>query len=174
MKRTIQLILLLAGLLPLTALNAQDFPESWTGHWAGTVEIWNQNTLVDSLPMSLTISPTDSSCDWTLVYDRVYQGQIDQRNYSLITINDSTGHYAIDEHNDIILDSYLYGDCFYSSFYGRNTDLMMRICRVGPEELSYEITSAHSEPVRTSGAPEELGGEALTGPGANETRLGHC
>lgn len=146
--------------MALVPLNAQDFPDSWSGRWAGTVEIWSHNTIIDSFPMSVTISPADSSWDYTLIYDRPGAEQLDQRNYSLISINDSLGHYAIDEHNSIILDSYLFGDCFYSPFSGMNTDLMVRICRMGPMELSYEITSAHEEPIRLSGG-EVIGNDTI-------------
>ena len=110
--------------------------------------------------MSLTISPNDSSWDYTLIYDRPNAEQLDQRNYTLIVVDESKGHYAIDEHNSILLDGYLYGNCFYSPFGGMNTELVMRVCREGPQELSYEITSAHAEPTRVSGG-EVIGNDTI-------------
>ncbi len=143
-----KLFLLLCG-LSLFSLQAQQFPQSWEGKWTGTVEIWGQNQLLDSFPMSLEIVPQDTAWTFTLNYMR-NANEPDLRAYALVPLVDSVGHYAIDEANSIILDAYYNGDCLYSAFGGMGSELLSRICLDG-EVLSYEISSFLSEPVRVSG-----------------------
>ena len=131
------------------AINAQSFPESWKGKWAGDLEIWEFNEKKNTFPMSLEILPKDTA--WTFTISYLWDpDNPDIRRYSLVTIQDNIGHYAIDEHNSIILDSYLNGNCFYTSFGGLGSELLTRICKKG-DELEYEINSAKSDPIRVSG-----------------------
>ncbi|MEM6343959.1 MAG: hypothetical protein AAF927_08765 [Bacteroidota bacterium] len=143
-----QVFLLLFG-LSLFSLQAQQFPQSWEGKWTGTVEIWGQNQLMDSFPMSLEIVPQDTAWTFTLNYMR-NADEPDLRAYSLVPLKDSVGHYAIDEANSIILDAYYNGECLYSVFGGMGSQLLTRIC-LQQEVLSYEISSFLAEPVRISG-----------------------
>ncbi|MEL6803677.1 MAG: hypothetical protein AAFO91_07845 [Bacteroidota bacterium] len=139
------LILLCSFILPRT-LSAQSLPESWMGKWEGTVEIWSNNQMVDSFPMSLTITPTDTDWDYVIDYQRDPE-RPDVRRYSLFSLNDSIGHFAVDEHNGIILDTYRNGNCLNSAFSGMNTHLLMRLC-LEEDGMAYEITSMPSEAQR--------------------------
>ncbi|MEL7531296.1 MAG: hypothetical protein AAFN10_08320 [Bacteroidota bacterium] len=136
--------------LSFLSLNAQQFPQDWEGKWTGTVEIWSQNQLTDSFPMSLEIIPQDSIWTYTLHYMHNKTKEPDIRPYSLVPIADSLGHFAIDEANSIMLDAYYSGGCLYSAFGGMGSELLSRIC-LEEEHLSYEITSFLSEAVRVSG-----------------------
>ncbi|WNJ19369.1 hypothetical protein [Pontibacter sp. G13] len=132
-----------------SSTQAQQFPQSWQGIWSGTVHIWSPNHQVDSFPMSLEITPTDSLWNFIVRYQR-NPSQPDIRGYSLVILDDSLGHFAIDEHNDILLDAYRFDDCLMVGFGGMGSELLMRICKEG-ESLQYEITSGFSEPTRVSG-----------------------
>ena len=132
-----------------TLFFAQNFPQSWEGIWKGEMKIWQENREVNAFPMSLEISPKDSTWNFIINYQRD-EHKLDVRTYSLITINASTGHFAIDEHNSIILDSYLNGNCFYTSFGGLGSELLTRICK-NEATLEYEISSVKSAPIRVSG-----------------------
>jgi len=128
---------------------AQQFPQNWEGKWTGTVTIWSLTQPANSFPMSLEIVPQDSAWTFTLNYMRD-ENKPDLREYSLVPIVDSIGHFAIDEHNSILLDSYYDGACLYTAFGGMGSELLTRICLNG-EVLEYEITSFQSEPIRVSG-----------------------
>lgn len=130
-------------------LHGQSLSEAWQGKWEGTCDIWSFNKITMSFPMSLDINPIDSGYTFTINY-MVDSTKPDVRKYSLIMLEDSTGHYAIDEHNSIILDSYLNGDCLFTSFGGIGSELLTRIC-LEDGEMEYEITSVRSEPIRVSG-----------------------
>lgn len=131
------------------SLSAQSFPTHWVGKWTGNLEIWKANKEVQNIPMSLDIQATDTAHTFIITYN-VGQEKPDVRNYTLITINDTIGHYAIDENNSIILDAYLFDDCLYERFSLLGTDLFSRIC-VDGETMYYEILSGKTKPVRESG-----------------------
>ncbi len=131
-------------------MTAQSFPETWEGLWSGEVEIWGAGTQQDAFPMSLEIKPTDSLWTYIITYEHGRFPEPDVRQYSLLILEDSLGHYAIDEHNSIILDAYFMDDCLYSVFAGMGSQLQSRICRNG-DELDYEITSFYGDPVRSTG-----------------------
>ncbi|MEL7425669.1 MAG: hypothetical protein AAFN81_21945 [Bacteroidota bacterium] len=146
--RKLVLVLVLQGIA--FQIVAQSFPESWEGYWSGEVEIWGSGVQQGAFPMSLEIKPTDSLWTYIITYDHGRLPEPDIREYSLVILEDTLGHYAIDEHNSIVLDAYFMGGCLYSVFAGMGSQLQSRICRDG-DELDYEITSFYEEPIRSSG-----------------------
>lgn len=142
------LIIFLLSSLSISVF-AQSFPGSWQGTWEGTVHVWANDTIINSFPMSLSIAPTDSFWTYIINYGHT-PGKPDIRKYSIRKLNDSIGHYAIDEHNGIVLDTYKMGNCLMSSFGGLGSELYTRTCKKG-DVLEYEITSVYSEPERVSG-----------------------
>lgn len=145
----IRLIFFLLAGFSFTSLPAQSFPAAWQGKWTGDLEIWNPTGKVNEVPMSLEIQPTDSAWTFIITYNAGTE-EPDIREYSLITIDSAAGHYAIDEHNSILLDAYLLDNCLYDRFAVMGSDLFSRICLDG-EVLEYEIISGQTEPVRISG-----------------------
>ncbi len=131
------------------SLLGQSFPVGWQGLWKGELQIWNGPQQVDAVPMSLAIQPADTAWTFVITY-RAGLPDPDVRDYSLIAIDPEAGHYAIDEHNGIILDAYLIDHCLYDRFAGMGSDLLARICLEG-EALEYEIVSGQADPVRISG-----------------------
>jgi len=149
-------ILFLVG--TILQVNSQTLSSQWEGKWEGEVEIWAFNKVIESFPMSLEISPKDSSWDFILTYNRSVETP-DVRKYSLIIVEDSAGHFAIDEHNSIVLDTYLNRDCLYTSFGGLGSELQTRLC-LKSNQIEYEITSVNSDPIRVSG-DEVLDGDSI-------------
>ena len=130
-------------------VKGQMIPPEWEGVWQGTVDIWSYNKKTDAFPMSLEITPKDTSWNFVISYNRD-KNKSDIRLYELIIIDSSKFHLAIDEKNSIFLDSYFNDNCLYTRFGGMGSDLQTRICLNG-EVLNYEITSNFSEPLRVSG-----------------------
>lgn len=144
----------LVGLLCLSLvvnLSGQtEFPAAWSGEWEGELSIYRGPQKVDSLPMELHILPIDTldRYSWTIIYgeDKV-KGR---RSYSLMVIDAETGHYAIDEHNSIILDAYLNAGKFYSCF-SIDKSMVVSITELVGDSLTYEFLSGNLDPVRVSG-----------------------
>ncbi|MTB51147.1 hypothetical protein [Lewinella sp. W8] len=131
------------------ALGAQVLPDSWHGQWRGTVDIWSYGVKVDSFPMALTIRPEGDRWQFVINYRR-NPDQPDVRRYQLVALDGEKGHFAIDEQNSILLDTYLVDDCLLNVFAGMGSSLQTRICHEG-DFLSYEITSNFDAPERVSG-----------------------
>lgn len=94
----------LIGLL-LFGMNlvAQDFPTSWEGKWVGEVQVLGPVGQQQAFPMSLEIKAVEDHWAYTFFYGHGHFDEPDIREYSLVVLNDSLGHYAIDEQNDIML-----------------------------------------------------------------------
>lgn len=131
-------------------LGAQEFPADWQGKWSGEVQVWSPGVQQDAFPMYLDIQPTDSTWTYTIFYGHNRLPEPDVRPYSIVILNDSLQHFAIDEHNDILLDAYYLDNCLYSVFAGMGSQLQSRVCHEG-DYLQYEITSFYGDAVRTSG-----------------------
>ena len=84
------------------------FPDDWLGNWLGDLRIYNSQGLKQTIPMSLELSKTDTigKFNWAIIYGQDSTAQ--KRDYQLIEIDSSKGHYLIDEKNGIFLDALPY------------------------------------------------------------------
>ncbi|MEM1217255.1 MAG: hypothetical protein AAGH79_00010 [Bacteroidota bacterium] len=142
-----------------TNLAAQGgFPESWAGKWAGTLEIYNAKGLAQSLPMQLHILPIDSTnrYSWGIIYGEDIEKGL--RDYELMPVDTSLGHYQVDEKNGIILDAYLLGDKLFERFEVMG-NLLLTTTELRGENLYWEIISGSLEPIVTTGGGEYEGEE---------------
>lgn len=120
------------------------------GTYEGTLEIYKGAKVAQSLPMSLKILPVDSTT-WTFHITYHRDDKEDYRPYDIRLIDAEKGHYVIDEHNGILLDSYLHGNCLYEQFAIDNSGIIGTTCFLEDGQLSYELTPINMEPVRISG-----------------------
>lgn len=101
------------ALLASVALAAfpDSFPATWVGRWEGRCKI--PTTLV----MGLRIAPIAGTTKhtWEVTYKQ--DGTPPQvRAYELLTVDAARGHYAVDEKNGIVIDSYFTHDILRSLF----------------------------------------------------------
>jgi hypothetical protein len=101
-------------------MNAQmdsihDAMQKWTGTWQGNLAWQESKDSVSTVRMRLIIQPLDSAdwYTWNLVYG---DSETDNRGYTLKPVDWRTGHWQVDEHNGIVIDQYLFGNSFVSSF----------------------------------------------------------
>ncbi|RMG67285.1 MAG: hypothetical protein D6722_13370 [Bacteroidetes bacterium] len=143
------LVITLVWLPPSQAQSA--FPDGWAGIWRGTLYIAPGPQVTDSLPMSLTIAPTevDSAWQWTLQY-----GADDTRPYVLRAVDRKKGHYQIDERNSIVLDGFLFGSAFSSRFRVNHT-LILISYKLRGETLEMEIISGPDNELTLTGEEVE-------------------
>lgn len=152
-----RLILFFCLSLTLSPISGQDlaFPEAWRGTWSGELRVFQGRQNVQNIPMTLTIQPTvDDRYTWHIQYGT---DTADLRKYQLVPVEPDVGYYAIDEQNGIVLDAYLQGDTFYSSFSVSGNKLLTRV-RKRDNTLEYEITAG---PLASTGETGGLSAEIL-------------
>lgn len=167
MKRTLFLIILLIPFVSCvskkaiegTALNSSSeaevsFPKSWYGKWRGQLIIYNNKGVMQDVAMEIHITSTDSSNrhKMSLIYGEGEKQDV--RDYEIIEIDASIGHFKTDEKNTIYLDDYYFNDVLYSRFEVMNNLLLTRIEKRN-NKLYFEVISGNSKPVSTTGDDEE-------------------
>ncbi len=153
----------LFALLTFTLSTAQDslsFPNSWAGNWTGELEIYNASGLIQKIFMGLNIQPTDSAgvFTWEVTYGEGEEKQV--RPYSLKTIDAQRGHYATDEHNSIILDSYWVAGKLIEVFSVEGSLLITTTQQLDENTLLWEIIVSSDNPVASTGNTE-IDGEKI-------------
>ena len=134
-----RILILILSLAPILGQAQSAFPGSWEGVWEGTLLIYRQNQLVDSVEMNLTIEPTDADSVWiwTTKYETTDPEVI--KDYRLIIVNPEAGEYVVDEQNGIRLQSTLMGNQLVSMFRVGEMWLYTRYEKE-EEELLFEVT----------------------------------
>jgi len=102
------------------------------------------------VPMELHILPVagTETYTWTVFYGP--DPEAGRRSYLLKTIDASSGFYAIDEQNSIVMEAYLLGGKLYSRFEVEGS-LLLATNEVHGDEMIYEIISGSFHPVSSSG-----------------------
>lgn len=89
----------------------KSFPKQWIGNWHGELHVHGRNGTT-KMPMSLNIQPKGpDSYTWHIKY-----GDQPTRPYELVERDGATGHWAVDEKNGIVIESFEAGDVFTSQF----------------------------------------------------------
>lgn len=131
---------------------AQHFPESYIGHWKGSIDIYNGSKKVQTVACALDVTPADSGrYDWVITYGD--SGE-DRRPYLLIPIDTAKGHWAIDEQNGIVIDMYVTGNKVTSLFTVMGTAIQISYWRSG-EDMLIELFSYPEKPDVISGKGTE-------------------
>ena len=127
-----------------------NFPASWQGKWAGTLEIINPKGKVQELPMELHILPVDSSdkYTWTIIYGE--DKEAGTGPYELIPVDTTKGLYWLDEKNSIRIEAYLLDNKLYQWFEVQGTLIFSTTEKVG-DELIWELVSGDAAPVSVTG-----------------------
>ncbi len=127
-----------------------DFPNDWLGNWSGDLEIYNAQGLKQIVQMSLDLSTTDTAgiYTWAITYGQDSTAQ--KRDYQLIEVDSSKGHYLIDERNGIFLDAYHIHDEL-SSIFEVMGNMLLTSYKIEIDELIFSVKVFPSEEVRVSG-----------------------
>ena len=137
----------------------QKFPESWFGEWTGTLEIFNNKGLSQSIPMTCLMSKTNEAgvYNWNIIYgeDRV-KGL---RPYLLRTIDAAKGQYLCDEMNTIKMESYLLGNKLFCSYIVAGNWITSTYEKQG-DKMIFEIIFGKEKTVSETGG-EKINGEDI-------------
>lgn len=135
------------------------FPDDWLGVWQGELEIYSGQNLLQKVPMKMEHLATDSNdvYVWALIYGQ--NEAMGRRDYRLLPVDKSRGHWMIDEQNSIILDAYVYENQLISNFSiidkdpQKNTNLISSY-RLEGDHMVFEIMVFGGTPARKSGETE--------------------
>ncbi len=143
MKRVIALTFFL---LALSFLHAQKFPDAYVGYWRGDLNIYKGDSVVQTIRFGLDVLPADSGrYDWIITYypkrtKNDTADPIDYRPYTLLPIDTTKGHWAIDEGNGIVIDMWVTGNKVTSLFSVMGSMIQISYWREG-DELMMELFS---------------------------------
>lgn len=116
------------------------FPEKCLGIWEGTMYIYSQGVLRDSVNVRFTAAKTDSigTYIWKTEYLSATRPMV--KDYKLVVDDLSTGRYLLDEGGGVKLVEYCIKDKMYSLF--KVEDIYLTSCTelVG-DNLIFEVTS---------------------------------
>lgn len=124
------------------------FPAGWTGNWKGDL-YWYKGKEPQVTKMELRIHPADSAnkYSWQIIYGSESK---DNRPYTLIAKDTAKGHWAIDEHNGIILDQfYIAGKLCGAFTVGKST--IINNYWIENDKLVVEFYALAAKPLATTG-----------------------
>lgn len=133
------LALSLIALLHNQPAQAQ-LPNQWLGTWTGTMYIYKQNAVVDSVPVRLTIAPTSRPqvLSWKTEYLSEKRPMV--KNYTLNVKDAAKGLFITDEGEGTLLTNHLFGSKLYSVFEVEGI-LLTATYELRENELIFEVTS---------------------------------
>ncbi len=128
------------------------FPESWSGDWVGTLEIFNGKGKVNSVEMSLEIHKIDTSREGRYTFGLIYGSkEKDWRPYEIVPVTPEKGVWKVDEKNSIAMESYLYGPKLLCWFVVQDSRILCTYEKVSDDTLIFEVISGSESPVSTTG-----------------------
>lgn len=139
-------------ILFVSILNAQSYPDQFIGNWNGTLNIYQGPKLAQTINVALDVMPLDSGrYEWVITYG---DSGKDIRPYMLIPVDTAKGHWAIDEKDGIVLDIFVTGKKFTSTFAVMGS--AVQVCYwIEGEDLCMEIWSFNEKPDHKSGLGTE-------------------
>ena len=122
------------------------FPDTWTGHYEGTLEIFTVDSVAMKLTMKLDVQPVvkDSVYQWKMTY--IFKGNEDIRDYELKIQDAKRGKYSIDEKNSILLDGY-YRNGVFSSFFKVEDSFIISEYHKVDDVVYFDIIAATDKPI---------------------------
>jgi hypothetical protein len=125
------------------------FGERCRGQWAGTMQLYHQGQLRDTVPVQFTVAPlADTAWTWRMEYRSVKYPQV--KDYVLRLLDRAKGHYVVDEGGGLVLDDYLIGNKLYSVFEVKGNLLTASYELLG-EQLVFEVTAGQKLPDARAG-----------------------
>ena len=130
--------------------NKSGFPQSWVGTWAGTLKIYNQEGIKQSLPMQLQIQPIKGTpnYDWWIIYGE--DKEAGKRAYELQPKDPEKGIWVVDEKNTIALECYFHQNKLYSRYLVANNFILVTN-EVHGDEMIFEVIAGSGDPVSITG-----------------------
>jgi hypothetical protein len=142
--------------LNVSPIKKTDFPQSFIGNWKGKLQWMVNGKPTQTFTMQLRIQPTDTANQytWQIIYG---DNNTDNRPYILKPIDTAKGHWAVDENNGIILDSYVHGNCIHGAFTVQDNTIVDNYClengKLRVEFLSIKLSDKKQSGKGTDDSP---------------------
>ncbi len=156
--RHVLVLFLLFLLCQCSSANAQQplssatFPETWSGDWKGTLEIFNGKGKVQSVEMAVEIHKIDTSREERYTFGLVYGSkELDWRPYEIVPVAPEKGVWKVDEKNSIAMESYLYGPKLICWFTIQGSRILCTYEKISEDTLVFEVISGIETAVSTTG-----------------------
>ena len=109
-------ILAIPGDLHAQEKSSTGLPKQWNGVWKGTCTTTYRDGRKLDFGLELYVAPIEGreASTWKIVYDGDIGRQV--RDYEILVVDRSKGHFRIDEKNGIVLDAFLLKDTLHSRF----------------------------------------------------------
>lgn len=154
-----KLVLYISVLCSMNDLQAQTrkeplpFPFSFVGNWKGKLQWMVSGKPDQEFSMQLKIHPADTAGQytWRIIYG---DAELDDRHYLLKPVDSTRGHWAIDERDGIILDSYVHGNAFHGAFTVQGNTIIDNY-KLENGKLYVEFFTVRLNDMKTSGKGTE-------------------
>ncbi|MCB0686346.1 MAG: hypothetical protein KDC53_07470 [Saprospiraceae bacterium] len=137
--------LLTALTTTITAQNSQKyFGDHCVGNWKGTMLMYNDGILSDSVAVLFEVSKIENEDNW--IWRTTYQTAAKEiiKDYILKLEDAEKGQYIIDEKDGILLNCFQVENKLFSIFsVGEN--LLTAIYQITDEQIIFEVTSGKKE-----------------------------
>jgi hypothetical protein len=129
--------------------HTQTFPKSWEGIWKGTMYMYRDGKIRDSVHVRLTIAATDRPDEWIWRTDYLSPQMPLTKDYKLRVKDLSKNVYVTDEGNGLELTTYHAGQKLYNVFETSGV-MLTSSYEFRENELIFEVTSGRKEVVTHS------------------------
>ncbi len=130
------------------SLGQTSFPDRCVGTWTGTMYIYRQGVLQDSVTVVLTVSRQTDIGSWTWKTEYLSKTRPMTKDYVLRVKDEKKGIYITDEGGGIELNDYLFGNKLYSAFETHDVLLTSSYELIG-DQLIFEVCSGKKPPITT-------------------------
>ena len=141
----------------------QGIPNEWLGSYGGTMEIYNQKGLQQTIGVNFDLNIMDRHNYWT--YNMSY---VDLKNNDVVSTksykilyNEDSKTLWMDEGDSLLIEMSFLGNCLYDHFELREMFFNSSLCQQ-EKNLLFEITGGQSTPTYTSPLIEEAEGAVQT------------
>lgn len=124
--------------------------ERWSGTWKGTCRLSPAFQGTESFEASVTIGKNEGAngIQWQLIYEASGNLPRQVRNYTMMPVDPSNGHFVVDEHNGLLLDSFVDGNFIYSPFLINGMLITATYILTGQNTMIMDMPSFNEAPIR--------------------------
>lgn len=141
----------------------QGIPHDWLGSYQGTMEIYNQKGLQQTIGVSFDLQVMSRENYWS--YNMSYidlenNNVVSTKSYKILYKEDSKTFW-MDEGDSLLIEMSFLGNCFYDHFELSGMFFNSSLCQQ-EKNLMFEITGGQSKPSYESPFIEEAEGSVQT------------
>lgn len=133
-------LLFLAGFYSSAWAQSRSFPARYQGVWRGTLELWNENSKVDSFPVEFKLLPVAANkFSYYMAYENPKMPLT--KFYQLQVIDSVKGYYMLDEGQNLLLPQQEIGGCLFGQIENVG-NYISHVLRPEGDALVFELTVA--------------------------------